>query len=106
MNLSLKNHFRFGGEGNVLWYTWYKNVPNQEQVLVGADLYCHIWKKEIGYSGIHGEKSFRKINDEGEAMLELTESLDLTFGNSLFQKRKKYLFTYKSGTKETQIDNF
>lgn len=43
------------------------------------------------------------MNDEGEKVLDFAKAYGLTLLNTMFEKQKKHLITYSSGSNNTQI---
>ena len=78
--------------------------PQQESIVVGADMNGHVGEKRAGFSANHGGKGYGVRNEEGERLLECCESLDLALTNTFFTKKREHLITYKSGDHQTQID--
>ena len=79
-------------------------VPHSEGVLLGGDLNGHVGTDRSGFEDVMGGFGFGERNGEGEDILEFCQSQRLRIINTMFQKSREKLITYKSGGAETQID--
>ena len=79
-------------------------VPHSEGVLLGGDLNGHVGTDRSGFEDVMGGFGFGERNGEGEDILEFCQSQRLRIINTVFQKSREKLITYKSGGAETQID--
>ncbi|KAG8238007.1 hypothetical protein J437_LFUL017796 [Ladona fulva] len=74
-------------------------IPENERVIVGADLNGHVGRKRCGEERVHGRWSV----GEGERITEHAVACDLTIVNTCFRKGEGHLITYKSGDRASQI---
>ncbi|XP_063592180.1 craniofacial development protein 2-like [Penaeus indicus] len=81
-----------------------REIPEEEEIILGADLNCHVGERAGGYEACHGGFGYGLRNEEGEKMLETLESLELVLVNTGFKKRDEHLTTYRSGDSSSQID--
>lgn len=81
-----------------------KNVPVEEEIILGGDLNGHVGAVSDGYVGVHGGHSFGTRNAEGERILEFCDALDMTVCNTLFKKDENKLVTYESGGMKSTVD--
>ncbi|XP_063586312.1 uncharacterized protein LOC134763683 [Penaeus indicus] len=66
-----------------------RGIPEEEDIIIGADLNCHVGETARGYEACHGGFGYGLRNEEGEKMLETLETLEL-----VFKKRDEHLTTY------------
>lgn len=81
-----------------------REVPQSDTVYIGADLNGRVGNRASGYEGVHGDWGYGERNEDGERLLEMAESLDLIFTNTLWKKKVEHLVTYNSGGNKSQID--
>ncbi|XP_063609372.1 craniofacial development protein 2-like [Penaeus indicus] len=81
-----------------------REIPGEEEIILGADLNCHVGETAGGYEVCHGGFGYGLRNEEGERMLKTLESLELVLVNTGFKKRDEHLTTYRSGDNSSQID--
>ncbi|XP_063595375.1 uncharacterized protein LOC134772335 [Penaeus indicus] len=81
-----------------------REIPEEEEIILGADLNCHVGETAGGYEACHGGFGYGLRNEEGEEMLETLESLELVLVNTGFKKRDEHLTSYRSGDSSSQID--
>uniref|UniRef100_A0A914VFU1 Reverse transcriptase domain-containing protein n=1 Tax=Plectus sambesii TaxID=2011161 RepID=A0A914VFU1_9BILA len=79
------------------------DVPQREPVIVMGDLNGHIGKRKDGHRW-HGGHGYGERNDDGERILDYTDSHDLVIVNTFFTKRDSHLKTFYSGPTSSQID--
>ena len=81
-----------------------RKIPDEEKVIICEDVNAHIGRISEGFKNTHGGFGYGQKNDDGERTLEVAQSLDLIFANTLFKKKEEHLVTYKSGGSTSQID--
>ncbi|XP_063584679.1 craniofacial development protein 2-like [Penaeus indicus] len=82
----------------------FREIPEEEEIFLGADLNCHVRETVGGYEACHGGFGYSPRNEEGEKMLETLESFELVLVNTGFKKRDEHLTTCRSGDNSSQID--
>ncbi|XP_068231960.1 uncharacterized protein [Palaemon carinicauda] len=80
------------------------NIPNEELLMIGGDLNGHVGINSQCLERIHGGWALGDVNQDGERVLDLTVAFDMAVINTFFEKKPKYLTTYKSGWQESLID--
>ena len=80
-----------------------RNIKPGEEIIVGADLNCHVGRDMSGFEQEHGGHSFGDRNEEGEYVLRFAEAYNLGIVNTFVQKQEEHLITYKSGNRRTTI---
>ncbi|XP_047485912.1 uncharacterized protein LOC125036995 [Penaeus chinensis] len=83
-----------GKSENTLCARSIREIPEEEGIILGADLNCH-----VGETAGYGPR-----NEEGERMVETLESLEQVLVNTGFKKRDEHLTTYRSRDSSSQID--
>ena len=81
-----------------------RKVPDGEKAIICGDLNAYIGRISEGFKNTHGGFGYGQQNDDGERTLEVAQSLDRVFANTLFKKKEEHLVTYKSGGSTSQID--
>ena len=81
-----------------------RGFPEDEQVIIGADLNGQVGKENGGYEQWHGGYSYGARNVEGEELLEFSQAHDMAIANTFFKKRDEHYICYKSGPNKTVID--
>ena len=61
-----------------------RKVPHGEKAIICGDLNAHIGTISEGFKNTHGGFGYGQKNDDGERTLEVAQSLDLVFANTLF----------------------
>ena len=79
-------------------------VPHSEGILLGGDLNGHVGTDRSGFEDVMGGFRIVERNREGEAILEFCQSQRLKIMDTMFEKPRETLITFKSGEAETQID--
>ena len=79
-------------------------VPDNEMICIDGDFNAHIGETCRNYQGVHGQKGYGTVNEEGERLLETCEALELYITNTGFKKKYEQRVTYRSGGHDTQID--
>ncbi|XP_066980763.1 uncharacterized protein [Macrobrachium rosenbergii] len=64
----------------------------------------HVGRTREGIERVHGGWGVEERNDEEERVVDCTASSGLAIDNSWFEKKGNQYITYKSGTRESQID--
>ncbi|XP_063590237.1 craniofacial development protein 2-like [Penaeus indicus] len=80
-----------------------REIPEIEEIILGADLNCHVGETGGGYEACHGGIGYSPRNKEGERMIKILGSLELVLVNTGFKKRDEHLTTYRSGDSSSQI---
>ncbi|XP_068227755.1 uncharacterized protein [Palaemon carinicauda] len=80
------------------------NVPNEELLMIGGDLNCHVGRNSQGRERIHRGWALGDRNQDGERVMDFAVAFDMAVFNAFFEKQPKYLTTYKSCEQESQID--
>ncbi|XP_063615722.1 craniofacial development protein 2-like [Penaeus indicus] len=70
-----------------------REIPEEEEIILEADLNCHVGETAGGYEACHGGFGYGLRNEEGEKMLETLESLELVLVNTKFKKRDEHEHT-------------
>ncbi|XP_063592165.1 craniofacial development protein 2-like [Penaeus indicus] len=81
-----------------------REIPEEEEIILGADLNCNVGETAGGYEACHGGFGYGLRNEEGEKMLETLESLELVLVNTGFKNRDEHITTYRSGDSSSQMD--
>ncbi|KAI5740423.1 hypothetical protein M8J76_003694 [Diaphorina citri] len=81
-----------------------ERIPENELVMIGADMNGHVGKRRDGHEECHGGYGFGEKNEPGERVINLAEAYDLKIVNTFYKKKDEHLITFKSGTSKTQID--
>ena len=76
-----------------------------KKVLVGGDFNGHIGSDMGGFGAVHRGFGIGQINDAGIRLLDWVVVKELGFLNTCFQKKKRWLITFRSSETETMIDN-
>ena len=76
-----------------------------KKVLVGGDFNGHIGSDMGGFGEVHRGFGIGQINDAGIRLLDWVVVKELGFLNTCFQKKKRWLITFRLGETETMIDN-
>ena len=74
-----------------------------ETVIIGGDLNGHVGMSGRG-STSHGNIGLSDRNEEGDRVVEFSNTFDLVIANMWFTKTRNQLITFKSGNSESQID--
>ncbi|XP_047488446.1 uncharacterized protein LOC125038867 [Penaeus chinensis] len=80
-----------------------REIPEEEEIILGADLNCHVGEPAGGYEACHGGFGYGPRNGR-ERMLETLESLELVLVNTGFKKRDEHLTPCRSGDSSSLID--
>ena len=80
------------------------NVSDDESIIVGGDLNCHVGSSNTGYEDVMGMYGYGIQNEDGVALLDICKNHRLKVANTYFRKDPEKLITYKSGNAATQID--
>ncbi|XP_068219195.1 uncharacterized protein [Palaemon carinicauda] len=80
-----------------------RTVKEEQKLIIGADMYGRVEKRNDGYKDVHGGHGFGTRNEDGAYVLEMAQSFELECINTWFQL-DKHLITYESGGVESQID--
>ncbi|KAG8225450.1 hypothetical protein J437_LFUL004451 [Ladona fulva] len=94
-------------EKNVFWRQLDQvimEIPENERVIIGADLNGHVGRRRCGEERADGRWSVGERNREEERIMEHAVAYDLTIVNTCFRKGEEHLITYKSGDRVSQID--
>ncbi|KAL6729362.1 hypothetical protein Aduo_000423 [Ancylostoma duodenale] len=78
-------------------------VPPEDTVIIAGDLNGYVGVTKDGYR-CHGGFGYRVCNDDGERILDYSESHNLVIANTKFRKRPSHLVSFYSGSNKTQID--
>ena len=81
-----------------------RGLPEEERVVLGADLNGHVGEENASFEGSHGGKGYGVRNAEGVRVLEMAEECNFILANTLFTKKEEHLITFKSGGNKSQID--
>ena len=81
-----------------------ESTSTEERIILGADLYGHVGKGNIGDEEIMGRYGAGTKNKEGSMVVDFVKRTDLAIVNTYFKKKDKHRVTYKSGGKSTQVD--
>ena len=81
-----------------------RGLPEDEQVIIGADLNGYIGKENEGYEQWHGGYNYAARNVEGEEILEFSQAYDMAIANTFFKQRDEHYISNKSGPNKTVID--
>ena len=80
------------------------NIPERDGVVIAGDLNGHIGSDARGFEEVMGRHGYGTIDDDGLRILNFCKNQNLRITNTLFQKDRERMITYKSGGAETQID--
>ena len=80
------------------------DVSDDESIIVGGDLNCHLGANSTGYEDVMGLYGYGIQNEDGAALLDICKNHCLKVANTYFRKDPEKLITYKSGDASTQID--
>ena len=76
-----------------------------KKVLVGGDFNGHIGSDMGRFGEVHRGFGIGQINGAGIRLLDWVVVKELGFLNTCFQKKKRWLITFRSSETETMIDN-
>ena len=79
-------------------------IPERDGVLIAGDLNGHIGSDSRGFEEVMGRHGYGTIDDDGSRILNFCKNQNMRITNTLFQKDRERMITYKSGRAETQID--
>ena len=79
-------------------------VVTTAKVLVNGDFNGHVGSDMGEFGEVHGGFGTGQINDGGMGSLDWADGKGLCLMNACFQKRKRWLITFRSGETETVID--
>ena len=73
-------------------------IPQNEMVVLAADMNGHVGSNSVGYDGTHGGYWFGDRNADGSRILEFADGLNLVIYNTLVMKQESKLVTYVAGS--------
>jgi len=68
-------------------------IPNSENIFVGADLNGHVGQSNLGFEEVHGGKGYGERNDAGLEIIESCIAHELCILNTMFIKQQRHLIT-------------
>ena len=80
------------------------SVNDNEGIIIGGDLNCHLGIDNTGYEEVMGLYGYGVQNEDGVALLDICKNHRLKVANTVFRKDPEKLITYKSGGVSTQLD--
>ncbi|KFD54743.1 hypothetical protein M513_04443 [Trichuris suis] len=80
------------------------SIPEEEYLLLGADLNGHVGKMKDDAGACHGGHGYGARNQEGERIIDFVSAHDLVLANTYFIKKDNHLITFANGNQNTQID--
>ena len=92
-NMEEKNDFWEDLDGLI------ENVSKQERIVLGADFYGHVGKRNIGDEEIMGRYGAGTRNKEGSMVVDFAKRMNLAIINIYFKNKDEHRVTYKSGEK-------
>ena len=81
-----------------------EKIPTNERIVVGADLNGHVGEGKNGDDECMGRHGLGKRNNEGQAVVDFAERMELAITNANFVKKPAHRVTYSSGERSSQVD--
>ena len=81
-----------------------EKIPNNERIVVGADLNGHVGEGDNGDDECMGRHGLGKRNNEGQAVVDFAKRMELAITNTYSVKKPAHKVTYNSGGRRSQVD--
>ena len=81
-----------------------EKIPNDERIVVGADLNGHVGEGNNGDEECMGRHGLGKRNNKGQAVVDFAKRMELAIINIYFVKKTAHRVTYNSDGRSLQVD--
>ena len=81
-----------------------EKIPKNKKIVVRADLNGHVGEGNNGDDECMGRHGLGKRNNEGQAMVDFAEKMELAITNAYYVKKPAHTVTYNSGKRSLQVD--
>ncbi|KAK2891998.1 hypothetical protein Q8A73_017663 [Channa argus] len=82
-----------------------QSILRGERVVIGADFNGDVGEGNRGDENVMGRFGLQDRNTEGQMVVDFAKRMEMAVVNTFFQKRQEHRVTYKSGGRNTQVDD-
>ena len=81
-----------------------ETIPQNERIVAGADMNSRVGELNNGDEECMSRHELGKRNNEEQAVVDFTKTMELAITNTYFVKKPEHRVTYNSGGRSLQVD--